>query len=60
MAAWPKAQVLPPARQLCADSGASMPWSRMRSEPIFSVSPLVTDGTPETPAPAAGAASEIQ
>ena len=50
-------QGLPPARQLCFDSGASMPWSRMRSEPILRVSPSVTDATPEMPAPAAPAAT---
>ena len=55
-----QAQVSPPARQRCADSDASMPWSQMRSDPILSVSPSVTDGTPEMPAPAAPAADEDQ
>ena len=35
------------ARQRCADSGASMPWSRMRSGPNLRVSPSVTVATPE-------------
>ena len=60
IAASPHGHVLPPAWQLCADSGASMAWRRMRSDPILSVSPSVTDATPEMPAAAAMAATRTR
>ena len=41
-------------------TGTSMPWNRMRSDPILSVSPSVTDATPEMPAPAAPAATRTR
>ena len=42
--------------QLWTNSGALMPWSRMLSDPILSVSPSGKNPTPEIPAPAAPAA----
>ena len=52
----PHRHVLPPARQVCFDSGASMPCRRTRSAPNLSVSPSVTVAAPDTwaqPGPAA-------
>ena len=42
------------------DSSASMPWSRMPSDPILSVSPSVTEAKPEMPAPAGATATRTR
>ena len=48
VAAAPHRHVFPPARQVCLDSGASMPFRRTCSGPTFSVSPSMTAAAPDT------------
>ena len=49
VAAAPQGHVLPATRQVCFDSGASIPWSRIRWAPIRRVSPSVTQAEPTSP-----------